>query len=128
MARRFLPCLSLVLAACGTTHGDDHLDAGPPTSLGSGERIKQVSDPTLPDHANLVNSTVQVTGASVVWTDTYDETSNGKSRGSVYVQDVASNDPYSGTSLYSPTFVPGDLRLAPGDVLDLNGQYQENKN
>jgi hypothetical protein len=128
MARRFLPFLSLVFVACNGGTGDDHLDAGPPTTLGTGQRIKQISDPTQPDHASLVNSNVTVTGASVLWTDTFDETNNGKSRGSVYVQDVGSNAPYSGTSLYSPTFVPGDLRLAPGDVLDLAGQYQENKN
>jgi hypothetical protein len=129
MARRFLPFFVVLLAACGgSTAQDDHLDAGPPTALGSGQRIKQVADPTLPQHASLVNQSVNVTGASVLLTDTYDETSNGKSRGTVYVQDVGSTDPYSGTSLYSPTFVPGDLRLASGDVLDLAGQYQENKN
>src|SRR5262249_52808468 len=37
-------------------------------------------------------------------------------------------DPYAGISLFSPTFVSGSLRLAPGDVLDLSGTYQENKN
>src|SRR5689334_11637188 len=108
MARRFLPFLSLVFVACnGGTGGDDHLDAGPPTTLGTGQRIKQISDPTRPEHAALVNSNVTVTGASVLWTDTFDETNNGKSRGTVYVQDVGSNAPYSGTSLYSPTFIPG---------------------
>jgi len=129
MARRFWPFLPLLLGACnGSTDQDAHLDAGPPTALGAGQRIKEIGDPTRPDHDKLVNQNVQVTGASVVWTDTYDETANGKSRGTVYVQDIGSTDPYSGTSLYSPTFIPGDLRLAPGDVLDLNGQYQENKN
>jgi hypothetical protein len=129
MARRVLPFLALLLAACGTSSAkDDHLDAGPPTVLGAGQRIKEILDPTRADHDKIVNQSVQVTGASVLWTDTFDETSNGKSRGTVYVQDVGSTDPYSGTSLYSPTFVPGDLRPAPGDVLDLNGTYQENKN
>ena len=33
--------------------------------------------------------------------------------------------PYAGTTLYSPSFIPGNLRLAPGDVVDLNGQYVE---
>jgi hypothetical protein len=96
--------------------------------LGVGQRIRQIADPTQQGHDQLVNQNVAVTGASVLWTDTFDETANGKSRGTVYVQDVGSTDPYSGTSLYSPTFIPGDLRLAPGDVLDLAGQYQENKN
>ena len=35
--------------------------------------------------------------------------------------------PYSGTSLYQQTYVPANLqRIAPGDVLDLTGQYDEN--
>jgi hypothetical protein len=69
---------------------------------------------------------VTVTGAAVVTIDTFDETHNGKSRGAVYVVDVGSTAPFSGISLFSPSFVPQDLRVAPGDVLDLTGQYQEN--
>jgi hypothetical protein len=125
MPRRVLPFVSLVFAACSTPAGDAHLDTGPHTALGTGSRIREIADPTRPDHPKNL-ATIAVTGASVLWTDTFDETQNGKSRGTVYVQDVGSTDAYSGISLYSPTFVPGDLRLAPGDVLDLNGQYQEN--
>jgi hypothetical protein len=91
-------------------------------------RIKDVSDPTLPQHASYVDNSVAVSGATVLAVDTYDETSNGKSVGTIYVQDLGSTDPYSGTSLYSPTFIPGNLRVGPGDVLDLRGLYQENQN
>lgn len=125
MSRRFFPFVALALAACGTESGDAHSDPGTPSAIGTGSRIRDIANPHLDTHPkNLSN--VTVTGASVLWTDTYDETSNGKSRGTVYVQDVGATDAYSGLSLYSPTFIPGDLRLAPGDVLDLVGQYQEN--
>ena len=59
------------------------------------------------------------------WVDDFDETHNGKSRGTIFVQDADIGAPYSGISLYSPTYVPANLRLAPGDVLDMNGQYVE---
>src|SRR5262245_33613651 len=105
--RRMFPLALLALGACSTPAGDDHLDAGPPTAFGAGERIRDVADPTLPNHpADKTN--VLVTGATVLWVDTYDETANGKSRGTVYVQDVGSQAPYSALSLFSPTFVPGD--------------------
>ncbi len=123
---RSLGLLALVvLASCGATSGDDHVDAGAPSPIGTGARIREIGDPSRSDHPkNLAN--VSVTGAAVVWVDTFDETGNGKSRGTVYVQDVGSQEAFSGISLYSPTFIPGDLRVAPGDVLDLAGQYQEN--
>jgi hypothetical protein len=126
MVRRIFAFLPLAFAACSSPSGDDHLNPGTPNAVGSGARLRDIADPNSPHHPTVANAEVNVTGASVLWTDTYDETANGKSRGSVYIQDVGSTDPYSGLSLYSPTFIPGDLRLAPGDVLDLTGQYQEN--
>ncbi len=124
-----LAMFALVAAACSSPSGDPPSTPPPPTPLGTGLRIKQVTDPSLPGHPNGKATplpAVTVTGAAVLGVDTFDETANGKSRGTVYVQDVGSQDPWSGISLYSPTFVPGDLRLAPGDVLDLAGNYQEN--
>jgi hypothetical protein len=95
--------------------------------LGAGDRIREISDPGARTHAaNL--ATVTVTGVAVTTVDTFDETHNGKSLGAVYVQDVGSQAPYSGMELYKPSYVPQDLRVAPGDVLDLNGQYQEDTN
>ena len=114
----------LALLSCGVRDNDPHSDGGAPSTLGTGARIKDVSNPGLPNHPkNLSN--VMVTGATVTLTDTFDETRNGKSRGNIFVQDVDSQEPFSGMTLFSPTFIPGDLRVAPGDVLDLNGQYQE---
>ena len=125
--------LSLVLLAaatsCSSSSGDPPSTPPPPSPLGTGLRIKQVTDPSLPGHPNGKASPlpgVTVTGAAVLAVDTFDETANGKSRGTIYVQDVGAQDPWGGISLFSPTFVPGDLRLAPGDVLDLTGGYQEN--
>ena len=69
---------------------------------------------------------VTVTGVVVTAVDEYDETQDGKSRGTIYVQDLESHAPFAATSLFSPTFVPASLVVGPGDVLDLNGQYQEN--
>jgi hypothetical protein len=115
------------LSACSDRTGDPPLNAPPPTVLGAGNRIHEISDPGARTHAaNL--ATVTVTGVSVTFVDNFDETHNGKSLGAVYVQDTGSQAPYSGMELYKPSYVPQDLRVSPGDVLDLNGQYQEDTN
>ena len=114
------------VSACGSRDGDAHFDGGTPSPLGDGLRIKQVTDPSLPDHP-ASTSNVDITGAAVLWIDTYDETHDGKSRGTVYLEDAdGTSAPWSGISLYKPTFNPANLKVAPGDVLDLTGQYQEN--
>jgi hypothetical protein len=126
---RTAPILLAILAlSCGTESGDPPAPAGVPAPAGRDMRIRDVGDPTLPDHANYVDNAVAVSGATVLAVDSYDETGNGKSVGTIYVQDLGSALPYSGTSLYAPTFVPGNLRVGPGDVLDLRGLYQENQN
>jgi hypothetical protein len=66
-----------------------------------------------------------VTSAVVVAVDNFDETKNGASRGTIWLQDVGAPAPYGGISLFSPSFQPANLRLAPGDVVDLEGQYVE---
>jgi hypothetical protein len=119
-----LCAVSASLVGCGSRDGDAPLDAGPPTPLGNGSRIRDVADPN--GNAHNVNGSVTITGATFMWIDTFDETANGKSRGTVYLQDVGSTDPYSGVSLFSPTYNPASLKPAPGDVLDLTGTYQEN--
>jgi hypothetical protein len=69
-----------------------------------------------------------VSGAIVTAVDTYDETSDGKSKGTIYVQDLGAKDAYGGTSLYAPSFVPGNLRVSANDVIDLRGQFAEAQN
>jgi hypothetical protein len=91
-----------------------------PNALGSGSRIAQIANP---DAGTASGATVTITGATFLWLDTYDETMNGKSLGTVYLQDFSSVKPFSGTSLYKPVYEPANLRLTPGDVVDLTGTY-----
>jgi hypothetical protein len=104
-------------------------DANP---LGNGLRIADIQPPTSPQHAQAVNNsagaTVTVSSVVVTWIDTFDETRDGKSKGTVYIQDVGSQAPYAAITLYQPNYVPASLRPQPGDVLDVTGPYQELKN
>ena len=122
----------LAIGACSSPSGDPAAIANV-TPLGHGLRIAQVSNPSAADHskylpptpASTAYPTVHITGASFLTVDTFDETQDGKSRGSVYVQDVGSSAPYSGLSIFTPTWIPADLRVSPGDVLDFSGPYEE---
>jgi hypothetical protein len=111
----------VVLAACGSGGDGDPPSTKKPNPLGPGSRVRDVADPL----AKKNGAEVSVTGAVTLFVDSYDETRDGKSRGTIYIQDVGSQLPYSGLSLFSPSFIPADLRLAPGDVLDYFGQYVE---
>jgi hypothetical protein len=68
---------------------------------------------------------VSISGAQYLLVDTFDETHDGKSIGTVYMQDVPdpTPQPYSGVALYKPTYIPTNLVPAPGDVLDFVGTY-----
>jgi hypothetical protein len=110
----------------------------PPT--GKGLRIREVRDPASPTKA-AHKSKVALSGSVVIAVDRFDETRNGKSSGAIYVADLDLRDsaaqesdpvdkkwrPYSGVSLFNPSFIPGNLRVSPGDVLDLRGEFQENQ-
>jgi hypothetical protein len=113
--------------------GDPPVDAGLPSPLGSGSRIRTLVKKLTqsPDAGGLAGTsdpdngeTETITGASLITIDTYDETHNGKSIGAVYVQDVGSTAPYSGIELYKPTYSPANLLVSPGNVLDMTGLYQ----
>jgi hypothetical protein len=120
--------LAALVPACGSQTGDSPAPEGTPSALGNGLRVRDVMNPnakTHPDTDGGAMPSVTVTGASVSWIDTYDETANGKSIGTVYVQDVASQAPYSGGELYNPDYFPASLAPAPGDVLDLVGDFEE---
>jgi hypothetical protein len=116
-------------AACSSLNEDPAVNP-PADPLGTGVRIATIQNPSSQYYSQAVaNPTngVQVDVSSVVvsWIDTYDETRDGKSIGTVYIQDVGSQAPYSGISLYEPSYVPASLRLLPGDVLDVAGPYEE---
>jgi hypothetical protein len=116
--------------ACSGGGGDPPNIGLPAAPLGQGARIRTVIDPESPAKAPK-DTVVSISAASVVYVDTYDETGDGKSRGAVYVEDLdvtqlpSEKRGFSGVSLFAPTFVPSDLKLAPGDVLDFSGIYSE---
>ena len=124
---RFARLLLFCVLSCGSTDGDPHSEHGVPPPSGKDLRIKQITDPAS-DKKAKDQDTVALSGVMVVAYDTHDETSNGKSAGTVYIQDVGSQEPYSGLSVFSASFVPGNLRVGEGDVLDMTGQYVEAKN
>jgi hypothetical protein len=114
--------------------GDPPADAGPPNALGGGARISSVVPFTEPDGAPnpdhpAEDAGVDITGASLIIIDNFDETHDGKSIGAVYVQDVWPTGqpvpPNSGIQLYEPTYSPPNLIIAPGDVIDFTGLYQD---
>lgn len=123
--------LALLCSACSDRVSDAPADAGAPNALGLNFRIRQIQDPASPQHA-AHESAVRVSGAVVTHIDTFDETRDGRSRGTIYIQDAdavslpEAQRAFSGISLFSPAFVPSDLRPQAGDVLDFNGTYQEN--
>jgi hypothetical protein len=135
-----LPAL-LALGACLAGCGGGGIGDPPSKPLadpfGDGERLCQTVvvpatwlDPSdmdgkhckqPPDHG------VFVTGVSIIAIDRYDETGNG-AIGNYWVQDpdpLCLGKPYSGVTVFGPTFSPPDLRLAADDVVDINGQITE---
>lgn len=72
-----------------------------------------------PDHQ------VYVTGVTVVAIDRFDETGS-KATGNYYIQDTScGGKPFSGVTVFGPSFSPPDLRLAQGDVVDVLGSITE---
>jgi hypothetical protein len=124
-----LACLAVCVGACQTLASDPPApyDASP---LGTGLRIADIQNPSSASYQYAIanpakGALVNVSSVVVSWIDTFDETKDGKSRGTVYIQDVGSAAPYSGISVFEASYVPASLRLLPGDVLDFSGPYQE---
>lgn len=115
----------MALASCDSQFGDTPKATFVPNPEGNDHRIREIANPASDTYAKS-GSPVQVSGAVVVAVDTFDETHNGKSIGTIYVADMGSTEPYSGISLFNPSWVPGNLRVGAGDALDLRGTYQEN--
>lgn len=115
------------LPSCGSSeYGDLPADPIIPPPAGKGDRISDIANPASQKKAGH-KTPVSVTGAVVIALDQYDETHNGRSATAIYVADLGSKLPYSGISLFNPSFIPGNLRVGPGDTLDLRGEYQENQ-
>ncbi len=118
--------VALATACNGTQTGDlDNLPNTNPDIRGDGLRLAQINDgPFHPPDGTFVN----VTGVSVITTDDYDETLDGSSAGNVYVQDLpvsGAPPPFGGMTLYNAAYNPPTLRIAPGDVVDVRGTYDE---
>ena len=114
---------AIALGACSSAADNDQPAQVTPNPLGNGDRLRDVQDPSNADYAP--NKNVNVSTVVVTAVDNFDETHNGKSLGTIFVQDADQALPYGGISLYSPTFVPANLRLAPGDVVSMSGEYVE---
>ncbi len=119
--RIVLALLPLSLVACTLTGDQPTQPVSNP--LGNGLRVAQVQDPKSPDYK--VNASASITSAVCTWLDTFDETHDGKSIGTLYIQDVGSTAPYAGVGVYEPNYIPASLTVLPGDVLDVVGPYQE---
>lgn len=115
----------LAIGACDSQFGDTPVPSFVPNPEGNDLRIRQIANPAS-DHYAKSGTSVAVSGAVVVAVDTFDETHNGKSAGTIYVSDMGSQEEYSGIGLFNPSWVPGNLRVGAGDALDLRGEYQEN--
>jgi hypothetical protein len=126
----------MLLAGCsGGSFGD------PPSKpladpYGDGARLCDIIGPaTWYDAANADSKNcgqppdhgVYVTGVTILAIDRFDETGDGQ-LGNFYVQDPhpkCAGKPYSGVTVFSPSFSPPDLRLANNDVVDMNGLITE---
>lgn len=135
-----LACVGvLLLAVCGGC-GNGSLGDPPSKPLanpfGDGARLCDIILPaTWEDAKNTMSVNcknvppthdVSSSGLTVVAIDTYDETGNGKSAGNYYIEDTnCAGKPFAGVTVFSPSFSPPDLRLAPGDVIDFLGSAEE---
>lgn len=131
------PLVAALVAGCSGTGGaiGDAPSKPHADELGDGERVSSVVGPaTWVKPSDQMSETcsgkpvdhkVYVTGVTINAIDTFDETGKG-ARGNFYVQDaVAKPGPYSGITIFGPSFSPPDLRLAQGDVADVLGVLTE---
>lgn len=107
---------------------------------GTGSRIAELMAPRAdlpwlepgdPDSADCPgvprDVDVDVTGIAITAEDLFDETGGG-AVGNLWGQDSTSGAaplPHSGMTFFAPGFSPPDLRVVPGDVLDLFGVLLE---
>ncbi len=137
VALGLLGALAALTAGCGGEFGDPPIKRDP-NEYGQGTRISSMLggffgpatwvDPANKSSLNCAyppSADVFTTGATVTAVDKFDETGDG-AVGSVYIQDTVADPPiYAGISLFAPSFTPPDLRIAPGDVVDVRGTFEE---
>jgi len=105
-----------VAPACGNGGGGDE------PYVEKGTTIATLNDPANPRPGE--NEYVDVKGAVITAVDAYDE-NNGGQVGNLYVQDLGEPLPYAGITVYNPGFIPPDLRVVVGDVVDIHSPYME---
>jgi len=79
----------------------------------------------MPPASANAGITQNVSSAVVTAIDTSTRPKDGKSRGTIYLQDEDQTLPLSGVSVFSRPFNRPNLRLFPGDVVDILGKYVE---
>jgi hypothetical protein len=129
-----LACALLVGCGSGGNQGDAPSDPRA-NAYGDGARVHEIIGPATwldPDDVESTScvippdSSVRVTGVSVLALDAFDETGGGDT-GNIYVQDAAlpADGLYAGATTYGVGFSPPDLRVVPGDIVDLTGVFTE---
>ena len=111
------------MIGCGGGGGDAFQ---PPTGQvgGNGLNLADLNNPSNPRPSETED--INITGTKVVAIDRFDETGDGSSAGNIYVQDLlGKNQPYSGITVFAPSFSPPSLRIVTGDVVDVRGRYDE---
>ena len=119
----------VVLAACSDGGRGDDQPSVHGSLRGDGHTLAELNDRTRTLDVPPAKAILQVTGTRVTWVDTFDETGTGQI-GDVFVQDLFAPPSgfgrgYEGMLLFQPAYSPPSFRPSTGDVLDLNGQYQE---
>lgn len=133
------------LAACclaaGCSGTGDGGTGDPPAEAdgnlyGDGERVEDLLgeatwfNPADPDSLECKSpepERARVTGLTVVAVDNFDEIAGGRS-GNVYTVQTPGKkglQPYNGMSLRTPGSSPPDLRIFPGMVIDVSGNFVE---
>lgn len=107
--------------ACSSGGGDLNTLRENPKVLGT-----PIADQTAPGKRLQDNQRITARGVVIIAVDNYDD-NNAGSIGDIYVQDPVQNGPkgtpWSGLRLYRPTKNPPDLELAPGQGVDLVGNF-----
>jgi hypothetical protein len=117
---RWLPLIVTSLA-CSSGGGDLNQLHENPKILGN-----PIAQQAAPATRLKDGSTIRARGVVVVAVDNYDDSGQG-AVGDIYVQDPVQTGPkgtpWSGLRLYRPTKNPPDLELAPGQGVDLVGEF-----
>lgn len=129
---------ALATGCSGTGNGDtgDPRTKPNPNEYGAGSRVTDLVGPaTWLDPGNMTSAGCAIpadrqaymTGQVIVAIDKFDETGAGQT-GNIYVEDYPTDGvpkPYSGLTIFAPSFSPPDLRVFEGDLVDSFGSFTE---